>query len=143
MLCSICNCRINQTAKRIKCLACETLCHKLCIPGINRYDDFYTNIVIAKDWICPKCNGSIFPFNHIDVDDDFLICLSEQWHVTYSTDIKKLKDKVFNPFEINSEKGNHPLFDCDPDFHYYNLVCNSLSSCDYYLEDTFNENAKS
>ena len=66
MLCSICNCRINQTAIRIKCLACETLCHKLCIPGINRYDDFYTNIVIAKDWICPKCNGSIFPFNHID-----------------------------------------------------------------------------
>ena len=29
------------------------------------------------------------------------------------------------------------MFDCDPDFHYYNLLCNPLSSCDYYLEDSF------
>ena len=103
-------------------------CHKLCIPGIHRYDEFYKRVAVSNDWICPQCNGSIFPFNHIDDDDDFLICLSEQWHVSYSTNIKKLRDKVFNP-----------LFNYDPDFHYYNLVCNSLSACDYYLEDAFNE----
>ena len=138
MFCSLCNYRINQSAKRIECATCKNFCHKLCIPGIHRYDEFYKRIAVANDWICPKCNGSIFPFNHIDDDDDFLICLSEQWHVSYSTDIKKLRDKVFNPFEINNDK-RHPLFNYDPDFHYYNLVCNSLSACDYYLEDAFNE----
>ena len=80
----------------------------------------------------------IFPYNHIDDDGDFIQCLSENWRVTIGTNINELQEKVFNPFEVNSEKSNLPIFDCDPDFHYYNLLCNSLSSCDYYLEDSFN-----
>ena len=141
MFCSICNCRINQSAKRLECATCKNFCHELRIPGIHRYDESSKRVAVANDWICPQCkqcNGSIFPFNHINDDDDFLICLSEQWHVSYSTDFKKLRDKVFNQFEINNDK-SHPLFNYDPHFHYYNLVCNSLSACDYYLEDAFNE----
>ena len=92
----------------------------------------------ANDWICSQCNKLIFPYNHIDDDGGFIQCLSENWHVIIGTNINELQEKVFNPFEVNSEKSNLPMFDCDPDFHNYNLLCNSLSSCDYYLEDSFN-----
>ena len=138
MLCYICKSRINPTAKCIECSVCKNFCHKLCIPGVHKYDDFYANIENANDWICSKCNKLIFPYNHIDDDGDFIQCLSENWRVTIGTNINELQEKVFNPFEVNSEKSNLPIFDCDPDFHYYNLLCNSLSSCDYYLEDSFN-----
>ena len=68
----------------------------------------------------------------------FCTCLSDNWRVTVGSDIKELKENIFNTFEVNSGKSILPMFDCDPDFHYYNLLCSSLSSCDYYLEDTFN-----
>ena len=105
---------------------------------MHKYDDFYTNIENVDDWICLQCNESIFPYNHIEDDEDFVLCLSDHWRVTVGSDIKELKEKIFNPFEVNSGKSILPMFDCDPDFHYYNLMCSSLSSCDYYLEDSFN-----
>ena len=54
-------------------------------------------------------------------------------------DLTELRKKTFNPFELNCEEKKSPLSDNDPDIHYYNLVCNNLASCDYYLEDAFNE----
>ena len=85
-----------------------------------------------------QCNESIFPYNHIEDDEDFVLCLSDHWRVTVGSDIKELKENFYNPFEVNSGKSILPMFDCDPDFHYYNLMCSSLSSCDYFLEDSFN-----
>ena len=65
---------------------------------MHKYDDFYTNIENVDDWICLQCNQSIFPYNHIDDDEDFVLCLSDHWRVTVGSDIKELKEKIFNPF---------------------------------------------
>ena len=42
------------------------------------------------------------------------------------------------PFESNNDSKTHPLYDNDPDYHYFNLYCENLYACDYYVEDTFN-----
>ena len=104
MLCYICKSRVNPTAKCIECSVCKNFCHKLCIPGVHKYDDFYANIENANDWICSQCNKLLFPYNHIDDDGDFIQCLSENWRVTIGTIINELQENVFNPFEVNSEK---------------------------------------
>ena len=66
------------------------------------------------------------------------MCLSENWPVSYNTHLETLRLKTFNPFELNNDCYNCPLFNTDPDFHYYNLVCSTLSTCDYFVEDQFN-----
>ena len=42
------------------------------------------------------------------------------------------------PFESNNDSKTHPLYDNDPVYHYFNLYCENLYACDYYVEDTFN-----
>ena len=66
-------------------------------------------------------------------------CLSENWILTLNLNLAELQEKTFNPFELNCEEQRCPLWDSDPDIHYYNLMCNNLSSYDYYLEDAFKE----
>ena len=90
-------------------------------------------------WICVVCNKAIFPYNHIEDNEKLVSCLSENWIVTLHLNLAELREKTFNPFELNCEEKRCPLWDSDPDIHYYNLICNNLSSCDYYLEDAFNE----
>ena len=72
---------------------------------------------ILKMQMTGLCKKLIFPYNHIDDDGDLVQCLCEHWRVTIGTNINKLKESVFNPFEDNSEKSNLPMLDCDPDFH--------------------------
>ena len=49
------------------------------------------------------------------------------------------QNKIFTPFELNEDL-NLPLIDSDPDVQFYNSQCNnSLHTCDYYLEDSFNK----
>ena len=138
MLCNLCNRRIANSAKFMICSICHCNFHSLCIPGVDKYDEFYNGDPIT-DWICILCNKAAFPFNHIEDNDEFISCLSENWRVTLNLDLTELREKTFNPFELNCEEKKSPLWDSDPDIHYYNLICNNLASCDYYLEDAFNE----
>ena len=49
--------------------------------------------------------------------------------------------ETFNQFELNNDCNNQHCNDCnntDTDFHYYDLVCSTLSTCDYFLGDQFN-----
>ena len=85
------------------------------------------------------CNKAAFPYNHIEDNDEFISCLSGNWRVILNLDITELREKAFNPFELNCEEKQSPLQNSDPDIHYYNLICNKLASDDYYLEGTFNE----
>ena len=137
MFCKLWKRKINQSAKRVDCDICRNTYHVLCVPGVNKYDNFCNEITKIK-WTCTLCIQSILPFCHIVEDDEFLMCLSENWPVSYNTDLDKLRLKTFNPFELNNDCYNCPLFNTDPDFHYYNLVCSTLSTCDYFLEDQFN-----
>ena len=53
-----------------------------------------------------------------------------------------MNSQIFYPFEIN-ESINTPLAETDPDIQFYsknNYIRNLI--CDYYLEETFNNNLK-
>ena len=90
------------------------------------------------------CSKSIFPYNHFDEDDTFSNIIKEQSVVEprIPFDIINNENQVFNPFEIN-EESTLPLSDIDPDFQYYNNQCRqNILSCEYYLENGFNEKIK-
>ena len=36
---------------------------------------------------------------------------------------KDLSEKVFIPFELNDENAKLPVYDIDPDTHYFNELC--------------------
>ena len=59
--------------------------------------------------------------------------LTQLYHFTFFV----IKLNFFVPFELN-EDVSLPLFDVDPDVQFYNNHCNTVSPCDYYLEDSFN-----
>ena len=86
------------------------------------------------------CTRDIFPFNQTEEDEEFLEFLSELQENDLLIPLNILIDqnKSFTPFELNEDL-NLPLIDSDPDVQFYNNQCNnSLHSCDYYLEDSFN-----
>ena len=60
-----------------------------------------------------------------------LACHCWQWY-------QGTKGKFFQPILNKLWEKYSPNVWLRPDFHYYNLMCSSLSSCDYYLEDSFN-----
>ena len=134
--CLICCKRIISTAYKLNCKICNKTCHKLCVPGVNKYEDFYTNYN-DDNWYCPICNQDIMAFNNIDDDNEFISALSEMWEWSVSFSLDELNQKVFVPFEMNTEEEYHPLFQTDPDINYYNTISNQIHHSDYYLEDSF------
>ena len=139
--CVICHKRIITTAFKLICSICKNPCHKLCIPGVSKYDDFYVNFK-DSDWFCTPCNQSIFAFNQINDDEEFITVLSEMWDVSITFSLDELNKKMFIPFEMNSEDEYHPLFQTDPDIHYYNTISTQILNSEYYLEDAFNQKIK-
>ena len=85
------------------------------------------------------CTRDIFPFNQTEEDEEFLEFLSELQENDPLIPLNILIDqnKIFTPFELNEDL-NLPLIDSDPDVQFYSQCNNSLHSCDYYLEDSFN-----
>ena len=80
-------------------------------------------------WLCLTCTASIFPFNHIENDQEFkgAILNSTQESITQSM-LNLPTDIVFNPFE-QYEEGSALLTDTDvdPDTNYFNTktLCTS------------------
>ena len=107
---------------------------------VNKEDSIY----IHRDsniWFCTICTRDIFPFNGTEEDDEFLEIIAELQETDPLIPLNVLLDqnKIFTPFELNEDL-NVPLIDSDPDVQFYNNQCNnSLHSCDYYLEDSFNK----
>ena len=138
--CSICMKKINLSARKQECKVCNNFFHLLCVPGITRYDEVY--ITQNFDMYCTRCNQSIFAYNHYSDDNDFIESLSESWDVRISMSIEELNQKIFIPFEVNINADNHPLYQADPDIHYFNTVANQVLHSDYYLEDSFIQKVK-
>ena len=107
---------------------------------VNKEDSIY----IHRDsniWFCTICIKDIFPFNGTEEDDEFIEIIAEFQETDPLIPLNVLIDqnKIFTPFELNEDL-NVPLIDSDPDVQFYNNQCNnSLHSCDYYLEDSFNK----
>ena len=96
MFCLSCKHRIGGSAKSIDCTICKNTYHKSCIPGVHKYEDFYSDVCI-EDWICRVCCDSILPFHHISDDDEFMCCLSEYWTGSFCHDVELLRGKTFTP----------------------------------------------
>ena len=114
------------------CNYCKCSYHKRCVYG--NIDDV--------NWMCFKCTGELFPFNHIVDDNEFKFCLS---YFNNSIEYNKLLDLRFNPFMFNDLADDLPrdlfnltntcnyYFDCSLDFdvslndHFSILHLNSRS----------------
>lgn len=136
-LCNLCQHRILSHSCYLSCACCHGSYHIQCLPNVSKVDSLYSNRLMDK-WFCPKCLDSVFPFNNIADEFEFIDALSELWIKEINVSLAELCDKLFNPFEINEDTNVSPLFDIDPDLQYYNTICNRTpNKCDYYLEDTF------
>ena len=142
--CNICVKRVLAHAHQLKCDACKNSVHIKCLPYVTKNDSIYIERE-EEVWFCKKCIQSVLPFNHFDDDDELMEAIFDTLPNGTSVPFSVLQaqDKLFSPFELN-EDVTLPLFDVDPDMHYYNSMCNPvLQNCDYYLEDMFNKKVSS
>ena len=135
-VCHICNKRVLTHALKIGCHVCNEMYHMKCI-SLTPADHVYMQNNI-HNWMCLHCTSSIFPFNQIEDDNDFLLaCDIQRCHELLSSDL------VYNPFGSELEE-IHNQIEFDPDHNFYNEqnLFNGYS-CSYYLEDLFNEKLQS
>ena len=87
------------------------------------------------NWLCQACLVEIFPFNHMESEDDFI----NECHCRLETGCKT-SQLIYNPYDSN-RYDFHACSDFDPDLNFYNeqnLYTGYL--CKYVLEGQFNEN---
>ena len=133
-VCNICTKFVLSHSYNIQCSSCKSFTHIRCLVSGCRND-----IYDQRDWICSLCINSVFPFNHYDDDVDFMNVISENWTVQMTPTLQELNDIVFTPCEFNDDElTNHPLFNIDPDYQYFNDISNgTYANCNYFLEDSF------
>ena len=110
-----------------------------CLPFIDRFVPIYveknTNI-----WFCTVCTKYRFPFNHYDDDNNYdqaIFDINNMYSCNMS--IQELRIRAFVPFDLN-EDIRTPFVESDPDIQsFLGAIINNLKSCDYYIEDTFND----
>ena len=99
-----------------------------------------TNYQRDLHWICSRYLQCELPFNNVDDDDVFFTNISELWFDLPKINFAVLNNKLFIPFEINDGRNHLPMYDNDPDFHFFSQAhfVNSLCNSQYHLEDSFN-----
>ena len=114
--------------------------HVRCIDNAAQDNSMFNK----NNWLCKFCTSSIFPFNHVDENDEFIAAISEESIKCEVVTLESLEGKMFNPFELNEQDSSFSLCDADPDlqFYDYNRHINSLVNCKYYLENNFSDNCK-
>ena len=137
--CYVCDSRVLRHSKVLTCCACKHVIHLKCLPAC-----FQNSIPISElpitDWLCIDCTASLFPFNHILDNGEFMKTISEGWNSFSDFPFHLVCDQLFNPFEWNEVNENMPLFDADPDLQYLNdnTYVDNIANCDYFVEETFN-----
>ena len=116
------------------CLCCY---HIKCITSSI---DFTEEILAdAQHWLCHFCLTSIFPFNNIEEDLEFIGTIDD---LSHRDTLKYISDKLFIPFELNDQDHSN-LCDIDPDLNFYNSLNQLTSKCNCYLESSFNSEINS
>ena len=123
-VCNICDSRLQTHSRAISCSICSASYHINCLPFVTKDDSIYVDRKLDT-WICIECTGELFPFNHWDDNEDFIESILEYWRLKPSISFTGAKEKMFLPFELNTDPKT-PLFDVDPDFNLYNKF---YSSC--------------
>ncbi len=88
----------------IRCASCNCYTHINCLPRVKKTDSLYKQ-KDSEIWFCTLCTKDLFPFNSFDEDIDFYEALFELRVYDDTVPLDKLislvRDKVFNPFELN------------------------------------------
>ena len=138
--CKLCCKRLLPHAHKLTCANCLGTIHLKCLHRVSKTDLTCRNF-LSNQWFCPSCISDIFPFAHLDDDDDFLNAVLDfgSFNAVAPYGILDDQNLIFNPFELNDDTVC-PMNDIDPDILYYNQQFNPiLQSCEYFLEDTFNK----
>ena len=94
----------------------------------------------SKSCVCHpvivNCVSHIFPYNNIE-DDDLLVF--DINHLCFNRkNLDLISERIFDPFEMNTDKYYAPLCDIDPDINFFNEIDNHLvSPCNYFMENHF------
>lgn len=114
--CNSCCKNISPYQRKILCSSCNSFYHTRCV---------YTDITV--NWICFKCTGEIFPFNHFVDDDEFrfaLFCLNN------TLDYNRMLSLTFNPYHFDDDINNSTND---------NLISDIGNKCSYVFDnDSFN-----
>ena len=126
--CGICDGRFLSHSLSVICKFCGLRFHKNCI---------HVEIDTGGQWTCEICLTSIFPFNHIEQDFEFIKAVTGSDNVLRQND---LIYNVFNPLDLDDElcidERVNFLLDIDPDYQFYNdehCIMN-VQNCEYYNE---------
>ena len=123
--CPVCHKRILTPSGHIRCL-CEI--HLKCIT-LSHIEHEYL-LCKSCEWFCGNCIITVFPFNNIEEDREFMASICNVDKLGLTDD-----DLIFHPFESNDNDHRSPLCEIDPDLYFYN----SINLNDIIHETTFNE----
>ena len=96
-------------------------------------------------WYCRLCNESIFAFNHIENDSEFVWTLRQFMNTSLYLDAldRHQDSEIFDPFELNDDDNDNIIEyqgELDPDKNYFNQLAHHFSkSSNYHIEDSFNK----
>ena len=140
LLCSGCKKKCLRHSRYLTCFICDRAYYIRCLANVTQDDKIYIDR-LNRTWICLNCSHSLFPFNHIQDDNEFNKTISESWLKPIDIRLDDLEKLVFNPFSISGCDVNFPLCHSDPDMQFYNNseTNNILKSCSYLVEDSFNK----
>ena len=127
--CKICLRKMQSNSIFIECINCHHKYHAKCINADR--NDLVTNAL----WYCMCCIQTIFPFNHIEDNQEFysviMECVSD-----FPYQFHEMNDKVF--IHLKSIRVLNPFTEMDPDIQFYSSTHYALNTrCEYYIEDTF------
>ena len=140
--CNVCLKRVLMRSNNLTCDICNSSVHVKCLPCVNKNDPRFTKRH-KNFFYCSLCLRDILAFNHLE-DDEFIETISKSWEnrPLVSFDMLDNQGLIFSPFDLNDKFAN-PLHDVDPDIQFYDKhYTGSLQSCDYYLEEMFNDKIK-
>ena len=125
-----CSRMIKSDFQSVDCRLCSGRFHIKC-ADLNKNQD-------CIDWYCVKCLESIFPFNNIENDQEFMNTIYCYGNLSIkSSMIESLNKIVYNPFACERKRAILNNRDIDPDISYFNTEISN--NCTYYLTDEFND----
>ena len=130
--CPICDRKILAHAKKISCTICYSTHHLKCIS----IDPEVTSKLELehKTWYCSVCLADVFPYNHIESNDEFFSSITP-----FNSLLNNLSEKLFLPFELNEPDHLIGAYneDVDPDIHFFNTFNQHLAKCNYLTDESF------
>ena len=86
-----------------------------------------------SNWTCVDCTNML-PFNHLPDNDEFIKAVQSHGHR-----IQNMENLIFSPFDCDEGNIGLPMYDIDPDFHFYSGSIRNKCNSEYYDDCGFNE----